>query len=308
MPSRRFRQTAAAANHAELDAYERAAGDTGTFWLQARAGLTRSRRDNAALDFTQRAFGLAAGADARWDFASSSLATGIFADTARTLRDFSRSADGSTVAVGGGLHAQWSHRTGLHLAAIARLDTFKNTLDTHSPANALAADYNTQAFGLALEAARRFRLPAGWWLEPALHLSLAKFPTVTYATRSNKTSNLILITIDDARATQTLLRLALGKPLDDNWSLRAHLAAAKVAVNGGKFSAARDQPAATGNKLAAPDITQADFTIDGARAEASLGIERRVGRASRLTLDAAFTAASDYTRPFTLALGYNLAW
>jgi len=272
-----------------------AAGDAGSLWLVTSAATTRVSRDSAALTFTQRAFSIAAGADTRWDLDASTLTTGIYAATTRTLRDFTATADASTITVGAALYAQWHHRNGLHLAAIGRLDTHKNALDTHVPNNALSADYNTQTQGLSLEAGWRLAHPrTGWWIEPTLQFAAAKFPSVAYTTRSNKPANIIPISIADARATQTLLTLALGKPLNENWSLSARVAAARVATNGGAFTA--------------PNLTRADFTISGNRLETALTLERRIGPNTRLTLDAAHVAARDYNRPLTITLGYLHLW
>ncbi|MDR0901999.1 MAG: autotransporter outer membrane beta-barrel domain-containing protein, partial [Opitutaceae bacterium] len=271
-----------------------AAPSRGSLWLQARADTTRVNHSGDALDFTSRAYGLTAGVDTRRDFDTATLHTGIFADTSRTLRDFTGSADGLSTSAGGGIYAHWLHRSGLHLSAIARFDVYQATLDTRNANNAMSASYNSQAGGVALEAGWRLGLGGGWWLEPAAQLSLASIPGVSYTTESSRPGNVIPITTSDARATQWLGRLALGKTLHKNWQLRGHLAAATTSASGGAFTA--------------PGLDNADFTISGSRVEASLGVVRNIGLASRLTLDAAYTGASDYKRPCTLSMGWSMNW
>jgi outer membrane autotransporter protein len=271
-----------------------ASGNTGDFWFQARYDTTDVNRSGSSLDFTSRTLGFTAGIDTRWDYDNATLSIGIFADTVRTAREFTGSADGLTTGAGGGLYAHYQHRAGLHASIIARFDASENTFDTRNPLNAMNASYNTQAGGAALEAGWRFALPAGWWLEPAAQVALVSLPGVSYTTQSNRPGNVIDITTSDARAAQWLGRLAFGKTLDKNWHIRGHLAYATVNADGGAFTV--------------PGLANIDFTVAGSRDEASLGIVRLLGRTGRLTLDASCTAASDYKRPCAIFLGYNHAW
>jgi outer membrane autotransporter protein len=294
------------ARAADPGAFRRARFDAGDLWLQSRALNTDVDRSNPALDFTQRTLGLTAGADAHYDLGHSLLATGVFADTATTNRDFINGADGRTLSVGAGLQALWTHRkTGLYATALARFDTHNHTLDTHSPTNAMTADYHTQSGGLALETgwrldpARLALIPENWWFEPSLALGYAKLAGTTYTTTSNRPGNIIDITLAGAKALQYRLALSAGKTLTDRWSLLIRLAYASVDASGGGVSSVD----ATGR-----GVRDVDFTLDGARYEAALGITRRLGRSGRLHLDYTYTSGDDYTRPWTLTLGYSHLW
>jgi outer membrane autotransporter protein len=277
-----------------------ASGDAGAFWLQTRIDTTQVDAGGNARNFESRTIGLTVGVDARWDSATSSLSSGLFVDTARTDRDFIDAAEGSSDSVGGGLYVHYHHRKGFLASAIARFDTCETTLDTHSPNNALKADYNTQAVGVAIEIGWRFELAdTGWWYEPACQLTLATFPGVSYDTLSTKPENNIAITTEDARATQSLFRFAFGRTLGSKWGFHGYLAAATVDASGGEFAARYD-----GSLL----LDRARFILAGDRIEASAGLSRQIGRAGRLTLNATYIEADSYQRPCTFSLGYSHAW
>jgi outer membrane autotransporter protein len=277
-----------------------AKGDAGALWLQVRADTTQVDVGSNSLNFDSRTIGLTVGLDARWDSDTASLSSGIFADTARTDRDFIDAADGSSDSIGGGLYLHYHHRKGLFASAIARFDTCENTLDTHSPNNALKADYNTQAGGVAIDIGWRFALAnTGWWYELAYQLTLATFPGTSYDTQSTRPENNIAITTEDARATQNLFRFAFGKALGRQWGFHGYLAAATVSASGGEFAARHD-----GSLL----LDRASFTLAGDRVEASIGLSRQIGHVGRLALNATYIEAANYQRPCTFSIGYSHAW
>lgn len=272
-------------------------GDAGTFWLQARADTTQVEVGNKSLDFNSRTIGITAGVDARWDYDTAALSTGIFADTARIDRDFIEAADGSTDSVGGGIYIHYQHRKGFFASVMGRFDTYENTLDTHSSNNAITANYSSQAGGVALDVGWRFDLGGtGWWFEPTYQLAFASMPGVSYATQA---PNIINISTEDIRATQNLFRFAFGKVLGNKWSFHGHLAAATVDASGGEFSARR------GDK---ETLNNLSLTLAGDRVEASIGMTRLIGRAGRLSINASYINADDYQRPCTFSLGYSHLW
>ncbi|MDR2674031.1 MAG: autotransporter outer membrane beta-barrel domain-containing protein, partial [Opitutaceae bacterium] len=284
--------------------------DAGNLWVQGRAVDTEVDRSSASLDFTQRTLGITAGVDAHYDLGDANLATGVFADTATTLRDFIGAADGRTVTIGAGLTALYARRDGLYVSALARFDTSSHTLDTHAPNNALSADYHTQSGGLALEAGWRLGrdsfsflslLPENLWLEPSLGLGYAKLAGATYTTESNRGNNIIDITLAGAKALQYRAALAAGYKLDENWNLLARLAYASVDASGGTVSSRNVATQRDGLRNVAT-------LLDGARYEAAVGVTRRVGANGRIHLDYTYVAGDDYTRPYTLTLGYSHLW
>jgi outer membrane autotransporter protein len=287
-------------DRAAISAFRASRFDAGNLWVQGRAVDTKVDRSTPSLDFTQRTLGITAGADACYDLDTSTLATGVFADTATTLRDFISTADARTVTIGAGFTALWSHRNGLYASALARFDTSNHTLDTHAPNNALSADYHTQSGGIALEAGWRLGhdflsfIPEGWWFEPSLGFGYAKLAGATYTTESNRANNIIDITLAGAKAIQYRAALAVGYKLDENWNLLARLAYANVNASGGAVSGGGVRNVAT--------------LLDGARCEAAVGVTRRIGSNGRIHLDYAYTVGDDYTRPYTLTLGYSHTW
>jgi outer membrane autotransporter protein len=287
-------------DRAAAGAFRASRFDAGDLWVQGRAVDTKVDRSTPSLDFTQRTLGITAGADACYDLDTSTLATGVFADTATTLRDFISTADARTVTIGAGFTALWSHRNGLYASALARFDTSNHTLDTHAPNNALSADYHTQSGGIALETGWRLGhdllsfIPEGWWFEPSLGFGYAKLAGATYTTESNRANNIIDITLAGAKAIQYRAALAVGYKLDENWNLLARLAYANVDASGGAVSGGGVRNVAT--------------LLDGARCEAAVGVTRRIGSNGRIHLDYAYTVGDDYTRPYTLTLGYSHTW
>lgn len=271
-----------------------ARGDAGAFWVEARGDTTRINRGGSSLDFDSRTLGLTAGVDARWDFDTSTFSMGLFADTARTDRDFIGTADGSSDSVGGGVYMNYQHRKGLFISALARFDTYENTLNSNNATNAMTAAYSTQAGGLAFEAGWRFDLGKGWCVEPSYQYAWASLPGVFYTTQSNRSTNIIDITIDDAKVTQNLIRVAVSKAFNKNWSLHGYLAAAKVDASGGTYKAL--------------GIPNGDFMIYGDRIEASVGVGRQIGKNGRITLDVAYIDADNYERPCSVSLGYSHHW
>lgn len=278
-------------------------GDAGAFWAQGRTDTTRVKT-GGSLNFESRVIGMTVGADTRWDQDTGSFAAGVFLDTARTDRDFSGDADGSTTSVGGGFYLHYQHRMGFFVSAIARFDTYENSLDTNNPNNDLSADYNSQAGGVAIDAGWRFSLTpdSGWWFEPAYQIAFLKMPGVSYTTDS-KADNKIDIETQDGRATQHTLRFAFGRSLNEKWSFRGHILAAKVDASGGEFTATR-----RGYAYSPADFNNSARTIAEDRAEVSIGISRLVGRAGRLNIDLSFTEADAYDRPCSIFFGYTHLW
>ncbi|AWI09378.1 autotransporter outer membrane beta-barrel domain-containing protein [Ereboglobus luteus] len=272
-------------------------GDSGSFWFQSRFNYTRVDLDGSSRDFTSRAVGLTAGGDARWDYDTSTVSTGIFADTSLTGRDFIGTGDGHTTSAGAGAYVHYQHRTGVFVSAIARFDIYEHSLNNNDPTNDLSGDYHSQAGGVAIDIGWRFNLgdDSGWWFEPAYQIALAKFPSVSYTTKSNREDNNIVdIDIADARATQNLFRFAFGRALGKRWSIRGHVLAATIDASGGEFTAR--------------GVDKADFTIAEDRAEVSLGVSWLVGRAGRLNLDLSYTEADAYDRPCSVYFGYSHRW
>ena len=271
----------------------RAQGDAGSFWLQARTEDTRVDRGGRSLNFTSRTLGFTAGVDTRWDSDTANFTIGLFADSARIDNKFTGAARGRATGAGGGIYATYQHRAGGYVSVIGRFDAQENSLDTHNPNNAFTASYHTQSGGAVLELGWRFAFNSGWWLEPAYQFGVASLPGVDYKTESSKAGNNIDISVGDARASQHYVRFAFGKALDTNWHLRGHLAFASVNASGGDFNTS--------------DFN-ANFNIAGNRAEAAFGVTRLISQSTRLSLDTAYTHASDYKRPFSIILGWSMAW
>ncbi|MDF9826147.1 outer membrane autotransporter protein [Ereboglobus sp. PH5-10] len=271
-------------------------GDSGSIWFQGRTDYTRVNLAGTSRDFTSRVFGLTVGADVRWDFDTGTVSSGIFADSARIDRDFINTGDGHTTSAGGGLYFHYQHRSGAFVSGIARFDVYENNLNTNSPTNELSANYHTQALGAVFDFGWRFNLgedETGWWFEPAYQIGFASLPGVSYTTKSTRADNIIDIEIDDVRATQNVFRFAFGKTLGKNWSFRGHVLAATIDASGGEFKSVTGSPV---------------YTIAEDRAEVSLGVSWRAGRAGRINLDVAYTEADDYDRPYSVFLGYSHLW
>lgn len=275
----------------KTNAPDRAQGDAGALWVQTRSETTRVDVPGTLRDFDARLFGVTVGADTRWDQDTGVFTMGIFVDTSRTDRDFNGTADGSTTAAGGGIYLGYHHRNGFFTSAVARFDTYKTTWDTHNPANAMRANYNTQALGLALDLGWRFNIGNDWWFEPAYQLGVVSLPGTAYVTDSLTALD---IDLDDARATQNTFRFAMGKVINEKWSVRGHLAASSITASGGGFTA-------TG-------LNNVSFMLDGQRVEASIGVSRQIGRAGRINLDVAYIEADSYERPCSISLGFNYLW
>ncbi|MDF9832163.1 outer membrane autotransporter protein [Ereboglobus sp. PH5-5] len=280
-----------------------AQGDAGGFWFEARADSSRVDFDSSFRDFESRTIGLTAGVDARWDFDTATFTAGIFADTSRTDRDFAGTADGRTTSAGGGVYISYHHRKGLFLSAIGRYDIHENTLDSNNHNNALGADFHSQAGGAAFEAGWHFDYGTGWWFEPSYQIALATFPSVSYTTDSTRTANNgYNIETEDGRATQHAFRFAVGKSFAEKWHFRAHLLLASTDASGSELKI-KD------NNMTNPMYTNfGSFTIANDRVEVSVGIARNIGANGRLGLDIAYSEADDYTRPYSVFLGYSHRW
>jgi outer membrane autotransporter protein len=288
---------------ADPKAHSKARFDKGALWVTGRANDATTDLPGGTRDFTQRTLGISAGADAHYDLANALLVTGVFADTATTARDFTGAADGRSVSVGGGFHALWLHEKGIFVAGVARFDTTNTTFDTHNPTNQLIGDYHAQSGGLSLQAGWRLDkktlsfIPDAWWFEPSLQAGLAKLAGFDYATESTRAeTNRIDISVGSTKAFQYRATLAAGRDLSKNWRVRASLAYADVDADGGKL-----------NATGIPDPVS--ILLSGSRVEAALGVTRLVGKYGRVHLDYLYTRSdADFTRPWTVSLGYSHLW
>lgn len=272
-------------------------GDSGAFWIQMRFGDTDGAGAVPGLDFKQNTAGVSAGVDMRWGGGENPAFTaGLFADTTYVKRDFSGEADGDASGFGAGVYALWQKKNGLYAAATVRLDELKNTLDSRAAGNTLSAEYKVRDLGATIEAGWRLRdlLPAGWWLEPSLQAGYARLGGVTYDTASANTDNVMRMELDDGTAIHGRMQASAGGNLDEKWSVRGRLAAAYLDVSGGGISGG--------------GVSDAKFMLDGWRGEAAAGLVRRVGAGGRLYLEFEYTKASDWSRPWSLNLGYACAW
>jgi hypothetical protein len=283
---------------------------SGTTFL-ARA--TRVTADGATpgLAFTQHTYNLAAAADLHFHpFDNRSLlAAGLAADTARADRKFTAGdADGHSTTCALAARAAYAHPAGLRLAAALRASQTKNTLNARDPGATLSAAFTTRAIAAHLEAAWQFtpRQPrprpgtpiqnpkSKITLTPSLSASLARLGGADYTTDSANPDNRFRVTQSAATATRLSAALAAASPLGENWLLRARLAASRLDISDGAITC--------------DTLADADAQLAGFRADATLGLTRRLTRNAALTLDYTLTRAADYTAPWSLAIALHRAW
>jgi outer membrane autotransporter protein len=275
-----------------------AAAPRTTLWAHARTTRLSAPADGLLPAYDQTPAGLTLGASARWTASpAATFAAGIFGANTRTARDFTAATDGATAGLAAGLYFAWLHRDGWLAAATARFDAYKHEFDTHAAAAAAAlrADYRSQAVGASLEFGRRLALPARHcWLEPAIQAALVTLDGARYTTLSPNPANAVPVEIASTRALQYRLRADAGcNPAGSRLGFHARLAAARTDVTGGE--------------LRLPSLTL-NRRLEGWQAEALAGFTFDLGRHGHLSCDYQYTRADDHARPWSLSLGYALAW
>jgi hypothetical protein len=280
-----------------LDALPRqAGGDAGALWLSTRSGATTAGGARPGLAFDQQTFALAAGADLRWGGRPDlpALTAGLFADTARSAKDFAGDADGRATTFGGGLYALYQRPGAWHASATVRIEEAGHAFDVRD--TGLSADYSARSAGAALQFGWFLPglSPAGWWAEPSVEAGVARIGGATYDTRSADAANRFRVSQGSATAAHARAQITLGRDFAEKWGFRARFAVSHLGISGGDISC--------------DDVEGANYLLDGFRAEGTLGLVRRLGPGGRLWLDCGTAHAAHYKRSYAISLGFGKAW
>jgi outer membrane autotransporter protein len=248
------------------------------------------------LAFDQQTFALAAGADLRWGGRPDlpALTVGIFADTARSAKDFPGDADGRATTFGAGLYALYQRPGAWHASATVRAEETDHTLNVRDAG--LSADYSSRSVGAALQFGWFLPglSPAGWWAGPSAGIGVASIGGASYDTRSAAAGNRFRVSQDSAIAAHARAQVTLGRDFAGQWGFRARFAVSHLGISGGDISC--------------DDVKGANYLLDGFRAEGTLGLVRRLGPGGRLWLDCGTAHAAHYKRPYAISLGFSKAW
>jgi outer membrane autotransporter protein len=266
----------------------------GGVWARAHGYQLNATNKLSGRAFDQRSFGVTAGIDKAFHGKSGSTVIGLMLDTGGIDRDFDNGGNGRTSNLTAGLYALWLSKSGWYADAVLKADFYKNKFDARAfDGRSTTGDYDSRAQGGSLELGKRFQYGDGAWSEFGAQAALASLPGETYETVS-ASANPIRVKVDGATAAQYRLQMRFGRRLGDGkWNPYFKIAGAYSEASGGVVHA-NDRS------------FKADY--EGWRAETGAGLSYLVGKRSLLWLDYEYAKAASYSRPWSLSLGYRLAW
>ncbi len=190
------------------------AGKRWDFWARARASQSDLDASEGMTASRLTLWGVEAGVDKTWLLPEDTVSLGLFLGYGSGDQDFTldaslagAEASGGSDLLGGGIYALWLNSRGWFANATVTTARYKNNFDVSDQSgNHNTADYNDTAYGVSLEAGKRFALGAesGWFVEPAALLSYARFDRSDYLTKGDSP-----MSVHNANATVTRLRGAL---------------------------------------------------------------------------------------------------
>jgi outer membrane autotransporter protein len=223
---------------------------------------------------------------------------GAFIDTGRTTRQFDITGSGgngmsNTVALGA--YLTLLNERGWFADLVARADRYSNSIDARSFDGTLThGNYTAVAYGLSLEAGKRFTRRDGWWVEPGLQAAILWMGSADFSTRETPVQHPIHVSIASARSTQYRALVRFGKQIrDSRWTPYGKFAA--VAVD-------------TQSALIAASGKIVPAAASGKRVEFGLGTSYRIDLKSQFYIDYQYDKSPTHERPWSFNAGYRRLW
>jgi outer membrane autotransporter protein len=268
----------------------------GNVWVRARGYRLNADNVLTGRGVEQHAYGATAGGDKAFETESGVNLLGAFIDMGRITRDFGRSSDGETGSVSAGLYGTILKTNGWHADLVLKADRYKHSFEVSTVnGRPVRGRYNSEAYGVSLEAGRRLERADGWWVEPTVQAAVARLTGASY--RTTPANAAIDVKVDDATAAQYRGLVRFGRRLKDTrWTPYGKFGVVRTDTDGGAITAhgRRFDPAALG--------------LDGWRVEFGAGTSYRINDLSQLYLDYEYGRAAHYERPWALNLGYRRLW
>ncbi|MDF9832075.1 outer membrane autotransporter protein [Ereboglobus sp. PH5-5] len=272
-----------------------ATADNGNLWVRSRGYRLNANNELSGLGFKQYGWGVNIGADKRFDTPAGRVLAGALLDMGGVNRDFDNHGNGDTDSVGFGLYATLINDRGWFADMVAKIDRYDNEFEARAHNGAITrGKYTSKAQGLSLEAGKLLMQSNGWWIEPAVQVSVLWINSADYSTAATDVQRAIGVSVASSTNYQYRARVRGGRQFKNtNWHPYGKFAVVGVDSSGGKIRA-------HGKTLGT------DY--DGCRFEAGIGVMYRINDISQAYFDYEYAKASNYDRPWSINLGYRRLW
>ncbi|HEP8841381.1 TPA: pertactin family autotransporter, partial [Pseudomonas aeruginosa] len=265
--------------------------DQGGLWI--RAMDSRYKFDTGtSRAFNQNIHGLQIGADKAVSIESGKIYLGGFVGIGESHQDFGEGAKGQIDSKTGGAYATYLHDNGVYVDTVAKFSRYDN--DVKMPNNLgskVKGSFESNAYGVSIEAGKRFNLDKGWFVEPQIQLSSGRLQGGRYTSTDG-----LQVKAETIDTLQSRVGGLLGNTIKLNngiviqpyvkasW-VTEHCENSEVRVNDIKLKA----------------------ELPGDRGEIGLGAILQLGNQHMLSLDADYAKGNGIEQPWAVNLGYRFA-
>jgi len=263
-------------------------------WTRAYGEQANLNTGVSGRAFRARLWGADLGADKAFRLNSDTqLFAGAFIGYGRADQNFRNNrSDGTSDALQSGLYATWLRDNGWFADGLLKAARFSNKFTTYDASrNRTSGDYTNWGLGASVELGKQVLMRNGWFAEPSLQVSYARFGGKRYATTGENAFPV------DQRAA-------------DVWQLRAGTRAGRTLSlrNGGTVQPYAklglvEQVSSGGNV----DILGSAWrpNTDGLRAELGTGVIWQLNANNQLHLDYQAAFGQKYEKPWGFNAGYR---
>jgi outer membrane autotransporter protein len=272
----------------------------GNIWTRTRAYRLNATTPLSGHAVRQNVYGVTAGGDKAFVTETGATLVGGFVDMGRVTRDFRRGGgapnsetSGATSDMAVGVYGTLLRNDGWHADLVLKADRYRHSFDVDQlSGQRVRGRYNSEAFGVSLEAGRRRDYENGWWVEPVAQVAVAWLGGATY--RTTPESHAIEVSVDDRQSAQYRGQVRFGRRLHGTrWTPHGKFGMVRVNSGGGEIRA---------------DGQTFEPNLNGWRVEFGAGVSYRINVRSQIYFDYEYGKATAYERPWSLNLGYRHLW
>ncbi|MDR1304752.1 MAG: autotransporter outer membrane beta-barrel domain-containing protein [Verrucomicrobiales bacterium] len=244
--------------------------------------------------FTITDSGRDVGADKIWALNERSvMVSGGFAGYGRTELDLrSHGGHGLGVSYHAGLYTTWLHDTGWYADAVLKAERYDSDFKAYDASgNQTDGKYKNWTAGVSVEAGRQFQFADGWFAEPQLQASYARFLGTDYTTGAD---NRFAVHQDDKNVVQLRAGVILGRTvrLGERSALQPYVKASGL------------EQLSTGGRVTTDDGNWRP-NFDGPGAALGAGLIWQLDINNQLHLDYEYRFGPHYDQPWSINAGYR---
>ncbi|MDR1144530.1 MAG: autotransporter outer membrane beta-barrel domain-containing protein, partial [Verrucomicrobiales bacterium] len=234
------------------------------------------------------------GADKIWTLNEhNTMVSGVFAGYGRTELDLrSNGGSGLGVSYHAGLYATWLHDAGWYADAVLKAERYDSDFKAYDASgNQTDGKYKNWTAGASVEAGRQFQFDGGWFVEPQLQASYARFLGADYTTGAD---NRFAVHQDDKNVLQLRAGVIIGRTLrlGEQSALQPYLKASGL------------EQLSTGGRVTTEDGNWRP-NFDGPGAALGTGLIWQLDANNQLHLDYEYRFGPNYDQPWSINAGYR---